>query len=160
MEGIKERWLKKELLGNKSVIYRALLKYGYQNFRLDILEYCEKSKCINRKQYYIDTLSSYYNICAKGGSSQGRLITDTTRLKLIKARMILLYKRSNNRLSLSEFIVEYLLMKVNKLELNFTKLQKELNSIKKSELKQLDFTRFKKLQASSIVEPVAVLDLN
>lgn len=50
-------WLNKELLKNNSLIYKALLKYGYTSFKLEILEYCEKSQCILREQYYIDTLS-------------------------------------------------------------------------------------------------------
>ena len=35
------------------IIYRALLKYGYKNFSLDILEYCEPDVLIKREQYYI-----------------------------------------------------------------------------------------------------------
>jgi group I intron endonuclease len=34
----------------KSIIFSAILKHGYVNFSLDILEYCEKKKCINRKR--------------------------------------------------------------------------------------------------------------
>ena len=33
------KFLEKEILKNNSIIYRALLKYGYSNFRLEILEY-------------------------------------------------------------------------------------------------------------------------
>jgi group I intron endonuclease len=44
------------------IIYRALLKYGYSNFSLDILEYCEPSILIKREQYYIDLLKPEYNI--------------------------------------------------------------------------------------------------
>ena len=33
-----EVWLKKEVLKHNSIIYRALLKYGFSNFRLEILE--------------------------------------------------------------------------------------------------------------------------
>jgi len=36
-----------------SAIYSALLKYGYSNFSLDILEYCEIDALIEREQYYI-----------------------------------------------------------------------------------------------------------
>jgi len=35
-------------------ICRALLKYGYSNFSLTILEYCDKEKCIEREKHYID----------------------------------------------------------------------------------------------------------
>jgi hypothetical protein len=44
------------------IIYRALLKYGYKNFSLDIIEYCESSMLIKREQYYIDILNPEYNI--------------------------------------------------------------------------------------------------
>ncbi len=43
-------------------ICSALLKYGYSNFSLEILEYCEPSECIEREKYYIDLLLSEYNI--------------------------------------------------------------------------------------------------
>lgn len=134
------------------------MKYGYESFRLDILEYCDRSECISREQYYIDTLSPFYNICAKAGSSLGRLTTDATRFKLRMARMKLLHKRSNNKSSLIEFIVEHLAVRVKILELNCIKLQKELNSVtQKSEFKQSDSTRLKKMQASLTAESVAVL---
>ena len=44
------------------IIYRAILKYGYSNFSLDILEYCEPNLLIKREQYYIDLLNPEYNI--------------------------------------------------------------------------------------------------
>lgn len=47
------------------IIYRALLKYGYSNFSLDILEYCEPNVLISREQYYIDILKPKYNIRKK-----------------------------------------------------------------------------------------------
>jgi group I intron endonuclease len=53
------------------VINRALLKYGYAKFSLEILEYCEPSKCIEREQYYIDLFKPKYNILPTAGSSLG-----------------------------------------------------------------------------------------
>ncbi len=53
--------LKKEVKGS-IIIRRALLKYGYSNFSLDILEYCESDVLITREQYYIDLLKPEYNI--------------------------------------------------------------------------------------------------
>lgn len=44
------------------VIYRGLLKYGYKNFSLDIIEYCESNMLRKREQYYIDKLKPEYNI--------------------------------------------------------------------------------------------------
>lgn len=37
-------------------IDRALLKYGFSNFRLEILEYGDKTNVLIREQYYIDLL--------------------------------------------------------------------------------------------------------
>ena len=35
------RLLKRNILKSRSIIYNSLLKYGYNKFSLDILEYCE-----------------------------------------------------------------------------------------------------------------------
>jgi len=42
-------------------INRAILKYGYSNFSLIILEYCSPDKCIEREYYYINLFESEYN---------------------------------------------------------------------------------------------------
>lgn len=47
------------------------MKYGYINFTLEILEYCEPSEVIFREQYYLDLLKPAYNILNKAGSSLG-----------------------------------------------------------------------------------------
>ena len=60
-----------ELNSKISLIALALLKYGYSNFQLEILEYCEPSKCIEREQYYIDLLKPEYNILKTAGSRLG-----------------------------------------------------------------------------------------
>jgi group I intron endonuclease len=44
------------------MIYRALLKYGYASYKLDILEYCKTNALIEREQYYLDLLKPEYNI--------------------------------------------------------------------------------------------------
>jgi group I intron endonuclease len=41
---------------SKSHIFSAILKYGYSNFILEILEYSEPKVLINREQYFIDTI--------------------------------------------------------------------------------------------------------
>lgn len=43
-------------------ICQALLKYGYSNFSLQILEYCDKSECIKKETHYIEKLKPEYNI--------------------------------------------------------------------------------------------------
>lgn len=54
-----------------SLICRALFKYGYSKFKLEILEYCDPSVLIEREQYYIDTLNPEYNILKVAGSLFG-----------------------------------------------------------------------------------------
>jgi group I intron endonuclease len=73
-------FLKRSVLRGKSIIYNSL-KYGYCNFSLDILEYCESSILIKREQYYIDTLNPEYNILKRAGSILGYKHTKETLLK-------------------------------------------------------------------------------
>jgi hypothetical protein len=58
----RKSFLEQEIKKNRSKIYRALLRYGYSAFKLEILEYCEKDIIITREQYYLDTISPEYNI--------------------------------------------------------------------------------------------------
>lgn len=52
-------------------ISKALLKYGYSNFSLEILEYCNKEDVLLREQYYLDLLKPEYNILKIAGNSFG-----------------------------------------------------------------------------------------
>jgi group I intron endonuclease len=53
------------------MIYRALLNYGYDGFKLEILEYCSKEALIEREQFYIDSINPEYNILKVAGSTLG-----------------------------------------------------------------------------------------
>lgn len=55
----------------KRPIDLALLKYGYSNFRLEILEYCEKKETVPREQHYLDLFEPEYNILKVAGSTLG-----------------------------------------------------------------------------------------
>lgn len=59
------------------VIYRALLKYGYKNFSLDILDYCESSMLRKREQYFIDLLKPEYNILKKVDNNLRSKLSDS-----------------------------------------------------------------------------------
>ena len=59
-------------------IYKAILKYGYKNFKLEILEYCNIDTVLAREQYYIDLLKPAYNILNIAGSSLGYKHTPET----------------------------------------------------------------------------------
>jgi NUMOD1 domain/GIY-YIG catalytic domain len=76
-------------LSNKdrsSIINNSILKYGYINFSLDILEYCEPRLCISREQHYIDILKPEYNICKTAGSPLGVKRDITFSINLSKAK--------------------------------------------------------------------------
>jgi len=60
-------------------ISRALLKYGYSNFSLEILEYCDPNETIKKEQYFIDLLKPEYNILQTAGSSLGYSHTGETK---------------------------------------------------------------------------------
>ena len=63
------------------LIHKALLKNGYSNFSLDILEYCEPSDVIEREQYYIYKLNPEYNLHRTAGSPFGYKHTEDTLAK-------------------------------------------------------------------------------
>lgn len=155
------RWLKKEVLKHNSIIYRALLKYGYDKFRLEILEYCDKSLVIEREQYYIDKYQPTYNICKIAGSSLGRETRSTTRLKLRNAWLVRLHRNNHSKLEFSQFMLNYFTDKVTKLENNLLILQNKLDSVltNQTEFKQSAEIRLKKLKATSTAEPVEITDL-
>ena len=67
------------------IISRALIKYGYANFSVSILEYCDKSDLLVKEQYYFDRLNPQYNILKIAGSSQGYKHTDESKAKRSKA---------------------------------------------------------------------------
>lgn len=52
-------------------INRALLKYGHSKFKLEILEYCDKDKLLEREQFYLDQLDPSYNILKQAYSLEG-----------------------------------------------------------------------------------------
>lgn len=84
----------KRLIHSNMAIYKAILKYGYWNFKLEILEYCDKNKILVREQYYIDLLKPEYNILIKAGSSYGYKHTQET-LNKFKARITSEETRAN-----------------------------------------------------------------
>lgn len=58
------------------------MKYGYGNFSLEILEYCDKSVLLAREQYFLDTIQPAYNILKLAGSNKGYKHSDETKLNL------------------------------------------------------------------------------
>lgn len=84
---------KSELLKSPRPIHKALLKYGYDNFILEILEVCPvtpspspgtefKVEIIKREQYYLDLLEPEYNILKVAYSLKGYKHTKETKVIL------------------------------------------------------------------------------
>lgn len=80
-------YLIKTLTRTKSIIYSSLLKNGYSNFKLDILEYCEKKDLLNREQYYFSVLNPEYNILKLAYSSEGFKHTEKTKEIMSKSAL-------------------------------------------------------------------------
>lgn len=62
-----------------SIIYKALFKYGHNNFNLKILEYCSIKDLMVREQYYLDNIKPDYNILTFAGSSRGYRHTEASK---------------------------------------------------------------------------------
>lgn len=65
------------------LIHKSLLKYGYSNFSVEILEYCDPSEAILREQYYIDLLNPEYNILKIAGSLLGFKHSEEGMMKIL-----------------------------------------------------------------------------
>jgi group I intron endonuclease len=84
-EYFSEKHLQKESVKNGSIIYKALLKYGYSNFSLEIIEYCDPSDATKREQDYMDLLKPEYNINPKAGSRLSSTQSDEAKAKIREA---------------------------------------------------------------------------
>jgi excinuclease UvrABC nuclease subunit len=75
------------LINTHMLISRALLKHGYFNFSLEILEYCEPPKCLAREKYYLKLLKPEYNISLDPTAPfAGRTHSDESRKKISDAK--------------------------------------------------------------------------
>jgi len=87
---------------NNLKISRALVKHGYSNFSIEILEYCSVSDLLEREQYYLDLLKPEYNTEKIAGSSLGLKRSEETKAKISKAlkgvdqKVVYLVKRIAN----------------------------------------------------------------
>ena len=72
---------------NKMLISLAIIKYNFENFSLDTLEYCSVEDVIEREQYYLDTYKPKYNILKPAGSSLGYVHNESSLAK-IRTRVV------------------------------------------------------------------------
>jgi len=67
-------------------ICRALLKHGYDNFSLTIIEYCEPEKCLEREDYYLKLWKPEYNTSLNPSAPMSGLThSDETKTKISDA---------------------------------------------------------------------------
>jgi group I intron endonuclease len=66
------------------LIHKALLKYDYSKFKVEILEYCtaDKNELITREEYYFEMLKPEYNILKKAYSRLGFVVSEETKAKM------------------------------------------------------------------------------
>ncbi len=88
---IKQRWRAhlRELRNGihcNSHLQRAFDKYGEAVFVFEILENTERTKCVQREQYYLDLLLPEYNLSSMAGSLLGYKHTFETRRKMSTAK--------------------------------------------------------------------------
>lgn len=79
-----------ELNSSNRIINKALLKYGYENFSILILEtYTNESNTyiLNREQFYLDLLKPIYNVAKIAGNTSGVLHTEETKMKLRELKL-------------------------------------------------------------------------
>lgn len=75
----------KKVKTSKSLIYSSLLKYGYSNFKLEILEYCDKQELAFREQFYLYYFKPSYNILNLAYSSVGYKHSSESKIKIKNA---------------------------------------------------------------------------
>jgi len=91
-ENLRARFIKyfnvNHLLRNTCLnICKALVKHGYSNFSLTILEYCEPSKCLIREKHYWDIFKPEYNIAQDPTAPfSGRKHSDKSKTIMSEAR--------------------------------------------------------------------------
>ena len=127
---------------NNLIISRVLIKYGYSNFSLEILEYCNEADLLIREQYYFDKLNPKYNIFKIAGSSLNYNHTEETKAKISK--------------SLKGFYVKEKSKLIGKLPSYGTEETKALMSIQKSKENNLLFGKVRSDKTRELIRQKAL----
>jgi group I intron endonuclease len=84
-------------------ICKTLLEYGYPNFSVTILEYCDKFELLTREQFYLEKFNPQYNILKIAGSSLKSKHSKYTKTSISKSlKGISLKAKSTLRLQTEE----------------------------------------------------------
>ena len=123
---------KTRLMDSKMPIYKAILKYGYVNFKLEMLEYCEPLVLIKREQYYIDSLKPEYNILGIAGNSSGYKYVENTLAKF-KLRKV----SDSTRANLAEAASGRILSEETKTKISMAQTGRKLSNETKTKLSNI-----------------------
>ena len=96
----------------------ALLKYGYSNFSLTFLEFCNVESLMEREKYFFELYSPEYNILKNPGSPSrglGWKHSETTREKMSKA--------AKKRLQSQEALIKLSAIQPHNLKVEITDLE-------------------------------------
>jgi hypothetical protein len=75
------------MANDSMLICRSLIKYGYSNFSLEILEYCDPEVRFDRENYYITLGSPEYNIQKEANTMPSRLGSIRTEAAKLKTSL-------------------------------------------------------------------------
>ena len=83
---IKSRWVKHKCPSNEAgrVMKRAILKYGWESFRFEVIEYCHESMLDDREVFHISLSKPEYNMTSGGTGCGGMRHSEETRALLSK----------------------------------------------------------------------------
>jgi group I intron endonuclease len=118
-------------------ICRTLVEYGYSNFSLTILEYCDKFELLTREQFYFNKLNPEYNILKIAGSSLNNISkhSEYTKAKINKSLKGVYVKEKSALFGPLQTEETRKLMRLNKLEAKNPEFD-EINSENYKELKK------------------------
>lgn len=88
------QWASTQETYNNNIIYRAILKYGWDNFSKEILEEVNEEELNQKEIYYIKKFNSYigyknnwgYNMTIGGGATTGLICSVETRKKISESQ--------------------------------------------------------------------------
>lgn len=87
-QNIQSRIYEHQRKRNKGYLYRAIEKYGWDNFDVSVIEKVDDiSELDEKEQFWLDLFQSYlpsngYNICKIAGTTRGRQHTEATKQKI------------------------------------------------------------------------------
>jgi len=110
-----------ELIRNPRPIHAALLKYGHDNFQLEILEYCRADELIFREQFYLDLLCPEYNILKNAYSLLGYKHSEENLAKFKLKKISQEHRNILSSVHLNKEVSEETRDKLSKATLNFKK---------------------------------------